>query len=99
VSSEALMYRMAARRGQVRVKTPSGDIRTATLVAWRPHDGRNRARVQFPTGGFRSVNVGEVYGPDNEYKVIGGQWHCRYGDGSWLPISDSDAADIQAARS
>lgn len=99
MNDDALMYRIAARRGQVRVKTQSGDIRTATLVAWRPHDGRSRARVTYPSGTSRSVDVTQVYGPDNEYKVLGGQWHRRYGDGSWLPISDSDAADIEAARS
>jgi len=99
VNSEALMYRIAARRGQVRVGTPSGDIRTATLVAWRPRDGRNRARVEFGNGSSRSVNVSDIYGPTNSFIKSKGQWFQSYSDGAWLPISDSDAADIEAAQS
>lgn len=94
---EEHMHHLAVTRGQVLVDMPDGKRRPATLLSWRPHDGRSRARVQFATGRFRSVDTKQVIAPTGVYRTIEGRVERRYASGDWLPIPADEVLTIQDA--
>ncbi len=91
------MHHLAATRGRVLIDMPDGKRRPATLLAWRPHDGRSRARVQFATGRFRSVDTKQVIAPTKVYRTVEGRVERRYVSGDWLRIPDDEVVTIQDA--
>jgi hypothetical protein len=59
------MIRIAAERGTVLVRLPSGEEVPATLVAWLPSASRRGrcCRVQFASGRQRTLQTWEVRPP------------------------------------
>ena len=70
------MYRLAAFRGPVLVTLPDKSVALACLLSWRPKSGRNRARVQFPSGSERSVHVDRVEPPVDFVVKFTGEHLC-----------------------